>query len=226
MPLPSEVLKDAKKPEAPARRSASDLISADLGDGSDLDTIHSVPQVLPQVAQAQRPAAPTRPASSPEEPAGTDQAQVKALVNAALKSDPTLALQIKSKGPLAKERINLTFDPETLRRWRDLALAKNQSPSTVMSDGVLPWVKANADRTSLIWAKKQVDTRRKVALRHELVASEGVGDLAVGSSPEAIYYPVATLNTVKTLWSASGLKKKAFFEACIYLYLEIQVPRK
>ena len=155
---------------------------------------------------------------------GTDQAKIQALMTASINRSPALAIKIKGKGNMNPEKANLKLDPDTMAKWKSLALAQGVPISTLLCDEVFPWVKANADATSLIWARQQLMERRRVAQLHQRAALGSGEDLKSGGSGESIYYPLALLNSVKSLWGASKLKKKGFLEASIFLYLAIHAP--
>ena len=228
MPKPSEYQTKKEVPTMhPTKRALIPGITilSDMGDGQD--------EFTPAAAQSRVTPSTVVPSTVHEaeivdQTITPEQAQVRAMVDAAMKGNPTLALMVRTKGPLTMERVNVALDQDTLKRWRDLSMTKNLSRSILLADVVMPWVKANADRAGLIYAREQVNSRRKVALKHQKLAQEGQAgeDLVSGSSPETLYYPVAILNSMKALWSASGMKKKAFIEACIFLYLEIHAPQK
>lgn len=222
MPTPNTVLKRSTHPiptvAPPQKGGVEDLLSADLGDGEDIPALASpaarhVASLPAQVDQADEP--------------GSDKAKVQALVNAAMKREPALAILVKSKGAVAKERVNLELGTVTEQRWRDLILARNEPPGNILANAVMPWIKANATPESLIYARDQVATSRQVGRSHAKAAMGGEGEvLRSGGDPIATHYPLASLASVKSLWSASGLAKKAFFEACIFLYLELNTSPK
>lgn len=187
-------------------------IKADLGHefGDEPVAGPSVGHDLPGISQDAAPALPN---------GASDMDKIRALMKKDILANPMTALRLRTKGPIAKDRTNISLDPETQACWRDQTLKTNKTSSMLFCENVLPWVSANLDKASLVWAKTQLLSRRRVSLRHRKAAKEGE-ELTSGGGVETIYYPIAMLSSVKGLWSDSGLSKKAFIEACAFLYIQ------
>lgn len=153
-------------------------------------------------------------------PDGPDRARVQALVRAALQKDPTLRLTARPKAP--RERASLTFDGETTQRLSDYAAKQIVSRASLMGLA-LDWAPPNADTASILWAHDELAGQRKTALRQ---ASLSAGELPSGNNGLSVDFAIPSLKATKPLWNSTGLSRKAFLEACLYLFAEVHFPRK
>jgi hypothetical protein len=155
---------------------------------------------------------------------GDDREKVKALVAEKLREDPYLALLINAKGPIARERINIVMDLGSLSRWRNLAIDEGLSTSDLLARRVFRWIQSNSSEEAIRWASLELANRRRVAQIQKRALRDEGAQLEAGIASESLAYPLPLLNPLKKVWESTGLKKKAFLEGCIYLYMEIHRP--